>query len=163
MTNVHNNEKVSFTKQGDIYLSDQTFENLPYIPSVQEPQQPDPRLIALFHEVHNAITNDKPMLMNVGGRICITHMDLNYLWAAWKHLGTLINKDSSTEDGERNHDMWLIIGDMLSKKNSSYREAFQQMEREGSTILIDSNSGWKTTRNPSKSDGYVFKYKRTTE
>ena len=163
MTNVHTSEKIGFTKQGDIYLSDQTFESLPYIPSVQEPHQPDPRLIALFHEVHNAIINDTPILLNVGGQICITRMDLKYLWNAWKHLGTLINKDSSTEDGERNQDMWLIIGDMLSKKNSSYREAFQQMEQQEGNILIDSNSGWKTTKNPSNPDGYVFKYKRTTE
>ena len=80
MTNVHTSEKIGFTKQGDIYLSDQTFESLPYIPSVQEPHQPDPRLIALFHEVHNAIINDTPILLNVGGKICITRMDLKYLY-----------------------------------------------------------------------------------
>ena len=162
MTNIYNGEKVSFTKQGDIYLSDQTLKNLPYIPSVQEPYQPDPRLIALSHEVHNALTNDNPILLNVGGKICITHMDLKYLWNAWNYLGTIINKDPSTEDGERNQDMWLVIGDMLSKKNSSYREAFQRMEHEESNILIDSNNGWKTLRNHSNPDGYIFKYKRTT-
>lgn len=162
MTSIHNNGNIGFTERGIIQLSDQTYENLPYISSVQEPHQPDPRLIALFHEVHNAIINDKPMLLNFGGKICITHMDLNYLWHAWNHLGTLINKNPSTEDGERNQDMWLIIGDMLSKKNSSYREAFYQMEQEEGNLLIDSNKGWKTTKNPSNPDGYVFQYKRTT-
>ena len=163
MSAANNSGKIGFTEQGDIYLSDQTFENLPYISSVQEPHQPDPRLIALSHEVHNALTNDNPILLNIGGKICITHMDLKYLWNAWNHLGTLINKDPSTEDGERNQDMWLIIGDMLTKKNSSYREAFQQMEREEYNILIDSNNGWKTIGNLSKPNGYVFKYKHTTE